>query len=69
MMQSRKDFDRRLVAYLVPIQVRQLMFAVQLECHPHFGVPALCAVEEGGLAAVQLLLKVVVFQTPVRHFS
>ena len=50
--------------HLVPVELRQLVLAVELEHDALTGVPAGCAVQQARLAAVQLLLQVVVVETP-----
>ena len=50
--------------HLVPVELRQLVLAVQLEHDALAGVAAGRTVQQARLASVQLLLQIVVVETP-----
>jgi len=53
--------------HLVPVELRQLVLAVQLQHDAQARLAARCAVQQARLAAVQLLLQVIVVQRPARE--
>ena len=50
--------------HLVPIECRQLGFAIELQGYWNFAEAACCTVQQRGLALVQLLVQVEVLHTP-----
>ena len=59
-----KPIASSIASHLVPVQIGKLSLSIELQCYWNLAVSACCAVEQGCLSLVKLLMQCKIFNTP-----